>query len=86
MRGGDCALEEARRESAQGRVAGPDAEPALGLQNQAEPAGGAQNDYDEAARLLADGIEAELSEIEDEPGGALRRERRAKFRAMGVFT
>jgi acetyl-CoA carboxylase carboxyl transferase subunit alpha len=52
----------------------------------AEPAGGAQNDYDEAARLLADGIEAELSEIEDEPGGALRRERRAKFRAMGVFT
>jgi acetyl-CoA carboxylase carboxyl transferase subunit alpha len=52
----------------------------------AEPAGGAQNDYDEAARLLADGIEAELSEIEDEPGGALRHERRAKFRAMGVFT
>ena len=50
-----------------------------------EPPGGAQNDYEEAARLLAAAIEEELSEIEDEPGGALRRERRAKFRAMGVF-
>jgi acetyl-CoA carboxylase carboxyl transferase subunit alpha len=50
-----------------------------------EPSGGAQNDYDEAAQLLADAIEAELQEIEDEPGSALRRERRAKFRAMGVF-
>src|SRR6476659_490160 len=50
-----------------------------------EPAGGAQNDHDEAAQLLAESIEQELSEIEDEPGTALRRERRAKFRAMGVF-
>ncbi len=50
-----------------------------------EPPGGAQNDYEEAAQLLAESIETELSEIEDEPGGALRRERRAKFRAMGVF-
>jgi acetyl-CoA carboxylase carboxyl transferase subunit alpha len=50
-----------------------------------EPSGGAQNDYDEAARLLAASIEEELSEIEGEPGTALRRERRAKFRAMGVF-
>jgi acetyl-CoA carboxylase alpha subunit len=50
-----------------------------------EPPGGAQNDYEEAARLLSAAIEEELSEIEDEPGGALRRERRAKFRAMGVF-
>jgi acetyl-CoA carboxylase carboxyl transferase subunit alpha len=50
-----------------------------------EPAGGAQNDHDEAAQLLAESIEIELSEIEDEPGTALRRERRAKFRAMGVF-
>ena len=50
-----------------------------------EPPGGAQNDYDEAARLLGESIEAELVEIEDEPGGALRRERRAKFRTMGVF-
>jgi acetyl-CoA carboxylase carboxyl transferase subunit alpha len=50
-----------------------------------EPLGGAQNDYDEAAQLLADSIEHELAEIEDEPGSALRRRRRAKFRAMGVF-
>jgi len=50
-----------------------------------EPLGGAQNDYDEAAQLLADSIEHELTEIEDEPGSALRRQRRAKFRAMGVF-
>ena len=50
-----------------------------------EPPGGAHNDYDEAARLLGESIEAELAEIEDEPGGALRRERRAKFRTMGVF-
>jgi acetyl-CoA carboxylase carboxyl transferase subunit alpha len=50
-----------------------------------EPPGGAQNDYDEAASLLAAAIEDELSEIEDESGTALRRERRAKFRAMGVY-
>src|SRR5207245_9259862 len=50
-----------------------------------EPLGGAQNDYDEAAQLLAESIEQELSEIEDESGSALRRRRRAKFRAMGVF-
>jgi len=50
-----------------------------------EPSGGAQNDYDLAARLLGEAIEQELSEIEDEPGSALRRDRRAKFRAMGVF-
>src|SRR5205085_4471392 len=50
-----------------------------------EPGGGAQNDHDEAAQLLAESIEQELSEIEDEPGTALRRQRRAKFRAMGVF-
>jgi acetyl-CoA carboxylase carboxyl transferase subunit alpha len=50
-----------------------------------EPPGGAQNDYDEAAQLLAESIEQELSEIEDEPGSALRRRRRAKFRAMGVY-
>ena len=50
-----------------------------------EPLGGAQEDYDEAAQLLAESIEQELTEIEDEPGSALRRQRRAKFRAMGVF-
>jgi acetyl-CoA carboxylase carboxyl transferase subunit alpha len=50
-----------------------------------EPAGGAQNDYDEAAQLLGESIEQELGEIEDEPGTALRRQRRAKFRSLGVF-
>jgi acetyl-CoA carboxylase carboxyl transferase subunit alpha len=50
-----------------------------------EPPGGAQSDFDEAAQLLAESIEQELSEIEDEPGTALRRQRRAKFRSMGVF-
>src|SRR5207248_2041002 len=50
-----------------------------------EPPGGAQNDFDEAAQFLADSIEQELSEIEDESGNALRRQRRAKFRALGVF-
>jgi acetyl-CoA carboxylase carboxyl transferase subunit alpha len=50
-----------------------------------EPPGGAQNDYDEAAQLLGEYLEQELSELEDEPGTALRRQRRAKFRAMGIF-
>src|SRR5690348_6087624 len=50
-----------------------------------EPPGGAQEDHDEAASLLAESIEQELGEIEDEPGTALRRQRRAKFRAIGVF-
>jgi acetyl-CoA carboxylase carboxyl transferase subunit alpha len=50
-----------------------------------EPPGGAQNDYDEAAQLLRESVEQELAEIEDEPGAALRRQRRAKFRALGVF-
>jgi acetyl-CoA carboxylase carboxyl transferase subunit alpha len=50
-----------------------------------EPIGGAQNDYDAAAEMLAEYIELELSEIEHETGSALRRERRAKFRGMGVY-
>jgi acetyl-CoA carboxylase alpha subunit len=50
-----------------------------------EPPGGAHEDYDEAARLLADGVEEALREVEHESSAALRRERRAKYRAMGVF-
>jgi acetyl-CoA carboxylase carboxyl transferase subunit alpha len=50
-----------------------------------EPIGGAQNDYDAAAEMLAEYIELELAEIEHETGSALRRERRAKFRGMGVY-
>ena len=51
-----------------------------------EPAGGAHVDYDEAARLLADGLAGALAEVAGlDPGDRVRR-RRAKFRAMGVFT
>jgi acetyl-CoA carboxylase carboxyl transferase subunit alpha len=50
-----------------------------------EPTGGAQLDYDGAAEMLAEYIELELAEIEHESGSALRRERRAKFRGMGVY-
>jgi acetyl-CoA carboxylase carboxyl transferase subunit alpha len=51
-----------------------------------EPSGGAHEDYDEAARLLADGFEEALREIEHESPASLRRARRAKYRAMGVFS
>jgi acetyl-CoA carboxylase carboxyl transferase subunit alpha len=51
----------------------------------AEPPGGAQTDPDEAARLLADGLDGALGEVAGlEPDERVRR-RRAKFRAMGVF-
>jgi acetyl-CoA carboxylase carboxyl transferase subunit alpha len=50
-----------------------------------EPAGGAHLDYDEAARLLAEGLTEALAEIDDLDGDSLRRGRRAKFRNMGVF-
>jgi acetyl-CoA carboxylase carboxyl transferase subunit alpha len=50
-----------------------------------EPAGGAHYDYDAAAEMLADYIDQELGEIEHERGSVLRRERRAKFRGMGVY-
>jgi acetyl-CoA carboxylase carboxyl transferase subunit alpha len=50
-----------------------------------EPAGGAHLDYEEAARLLAEGLAEALAEIDDLDGDSLRRGRRAKFRNMGVF-
>jgi len=50
-----------------------------------EPQGGAQNDWNEAARLLQESVQEALEELEGTPGGELRRSRRAKFRAMGVF-
>ncbi len=50
-----------------------------------EPPGGANTDHDEAARLLGEALEQSLSEIEGTPAEELRRERRAKFRAMGVY-
>ena len=50
-----------------------------------EPDGGAQNDYDEAARLLGSSLQDVLDELTGVPGDELRRQRRRKFRQMGVF-
>jgi acetyl-CoA carboxylase carboxyl transferase subunit alpha len=50
-----------------------------------EPAGGAQLDYDEAARLLKGSLVGELAALSEVPGDELRRTRRAKFRAIGVY-
>jgi acetyl-CoA carboxylase carboxyl transferase subunit alpha len=51
-----------------------------------EPEGGAQTDYDAAARELADSIEIVLQELRGLPIDELRRARRRRYRAMGVFT
>lgn len=51
----------------------------------AEPEGGAHADHDEAARLLGFALEESLSELEGVPGEELRRRRRDRFRAMGVY-
>jgi acetyl-CoA carboxylase carboxyl transferase subunit alpha len=50
-----------------------------------EPRGGAQDDPDAAAASLAQALAGALQELEGLPPGELRRTRRAKFRAMGVF-
>jgi acetyl-CoA carboxylase carboxyl transferase subunit alpha len=50
-----------------------------------EPEGGAHTDYDAAAQLLATSLEASLSEIDAIPGDELRRRRRDRYRALGVF-
>jgi acetyl-CoA carboxylase alpha subunit len=50
-----------------------------------EPAGGAHTDYDEAARLLKGALLDSLAELDGRSAEELRRRRRAKFRAMGVF-
>jgi acetyl-CoA carboxylase carboxyl transferase subunit alpha len=50
-----------------------------------EPEGGAQNDYDESARLLERALLDGLAELDGQSPAELRRRRRAKFRAMGVF-
>jgi acetyl-CoA carboxylase carboxyl transferase subunit alpha len=49
-----------------------------------EPPGGAHTDHDEAARLLGEAFELTLDEVEGTPPDVLRRERRAKFRRMGI--
>ena len=50
-----------------------------------EPEGGAQADVDVAAVLLRDSVVSHLNELVGTVPGKLRRSRRAKFRAMGVF-
>jgi len=50
-----------------------------------EPAGGAHEDPDEAARLLGEAIVAALEDVEGMDPDLRRRERRAKYRAMGVL-
>jgi acetyl-CoA carboxylase carboxyl transferase subunit alpha len=50
-----------------------------------EPEGGAQTDHDEAARLLGESLREALEELDGVPGDDLRRSRRARFRAIGVF-
>lgn len=50
-----------------------------------EPEGGAHTNRDEAARLLGESISEALDELESVPGDELRRMRRARFRALGVF-
>jgi acetyl-CoA carboxylase carboxyl transferase subunit alpha len=50
-----------------------------------EPEGGAHTDLDGAARLLKEAILAALADIESLPPDERRRERRAKYREMGVL-
>ena len=50
-----------------------------------EPVGGAHIDPDMAARLLGQALRQSLAELEAIPGDDLRRRRRARFRALGVF-
>ncbi len=50
-----------------------------------EPRGGAQDDPDAAAASLAQALAGALQELEGRSPAELRRTRRAKFRAMGVF-
>ena len=50
-----------------------------------EPEGGAHTDPDEAARLLGESLQEALDELESVPPDDLKRRRRAKFRALGVY-
>src|SRR5437763_820120 len=50
-----------------------------------EPVGGAHIDPDMAARLLGQALRESLAELEGTPGDDLRRQRRARFRSLGVF-
>jgi len=50
-----------------------------------EPEGGAHTDVDDAARLLGETVEEHLEELESVPADELKRRRRARFRALGVY-
>ncbi|MGF1451867.1 MAG: acetyl-CoA carboxylase carboxyltransferase subunit alpha [Opitutales bacterium] len=50
-----------------------------------EPIAGAHADLDAAATLLGDALERHLGELDTLSGEALRQDRYAKFRQMGVF-
>jgi acetyl-CoA carboxylase alpha subunit len=50
-----------------------------------EPEGGAHVDHDEAARLLGEALDGALEELIGTPADDLRRQRRARFRSLGVF-
>jgi acetyl-CoA carboxylase carboxyl transferase subunit alpha len=50
-----------------------------------EPEGGAHTDPDEAAKLLGEALAEALEELESVAPDDLKRRRRAKFRALGVF-
>ena len=50
-----------------------------------EPPGGAHRDADEAARLVGASLRETLDELEGIPVDELSRQRRARFRSIGVF-
>jgi acetyl-CoA carboxylase alpha subunit len=50
-----------------------------------EPGDGAHTDHDEAARLLGESLGEALEELDGIAPDELRRSRRAKYRALGVF-
>ena len=50
-----------------------------------EPPGGAHVDHGEAARLVGESIRESLDDLDASAGEELRRRRRARFRALGVF-
>ena len=50
-----------------------------------EPGDGAHSDPDEAARLLKEAILAAIADVESQTPDDRRRDRRAKYRAMGVL-
>jgi acetyl-CoA carboxylase carboxyl transferase subunit alpha len=51
-----------------------------------EPEGGAHTDHDRAAELLGESLKLALADIEATDETERKRTRRARFRAMGVFT